>query len=131
MLVVDPSLHGKSAANGVTVPVETLDAICRSESLIPDLVKLDVEGYDLEALRGASAVLDAHPWVFLEWHCAMLRQRGLDPLLALEPFATRGYCFEPFENPSLGLLDRGRTAALQTEEIVRLLCHPPAAAARA
>lgn len=41
-----------------TVPVVTLDALA-ARSGIPDLVKMDIEGFELEALRGASTLLGA------------------------------------------------------------------------
>jgi FkbM family methyltransferase len=35
------------------VPVVTLDEVCAGEQHLPELVKLDVQGFELEALRGA------------------------------------------------------------------------------
>lgn len=40
------------------VPVETLDAILSKYSLpIPDMVKIDAEGFDLKAMQGASSLI--------------------------------------------------------------------------
>jgi FkbM family methyltransferase len=41
----------------IEVPVTTLDRIVEEEQRIPELVKIDAEGFDLRALRGASALL--------------------------------------------------------------------------
>lgn len=39
------------------VPVTTLDSIVGQEGRIPEIVKIDAEGFDLRALRGASSLL--------------------------------------------------------------------------
>lgn len=137
MLVVDRALHasGFAAADGVaTVPAATvevrvarLDALARELMLWPDLIKLDVEGYEPEALRGVTGLVEPQPGapqpaVVLEWHCAMLRQRGLDPLAALETLAAAGYSFEPYEQPLGRPLDLASLAPLAQLEICRLLC---------
>ena len=45
--------------NGRDVPIETLDHAFVETGRIPALIKLDVEGYEAEVLRGARAVLAA------------------------------------------------------------------------
>lgn len=127
MLVADPALHareGQSAAGAaMEVRVATLDAICAETDLRPDLVKIDVEAYEAEALRGAAALLRQHPLIVLEWHCAMLRQRGLDPFAALRPLTDAGYTFEPYEFPALGTVTGGELRRLPERDIYRLLCR--------
>jgi hypothetical protein len=51
------------------VPVMTIDAILERERYEPDLIKLDVEGYELQAVRGASGFLRRNPVdLFIEIH---------------------------------------------------------------
>jgi FkbM family methyltransferase len=40
----------------IEVPVVTLDELVKREQLNPDIVKIDAEGFDLRALRGASSL---------------------------------------------------------------------------
>lgn len=52
----------------VEVDTVTVDAYCSQLSIIPDVMKIDVEGHELSVLKGAEAVLEAgHPSVILEY----------------------------------------------------------------
>jgi hypothetical protein len=59
------------------VEITTLDDDIAAASLpAPDLIKIDIEGWELAALEGARATLDAHhPRLFLEMHGETLRQK--------------------------------------------------------
>jgi FkbM family methyltransferase len=50
-LVQGESSHGK-ACNGIEVPCVRADRICEEFGLVPDVVKLDVEGFEFDVLRG-------------------------------------------------------------------------------
>jgi len=50
----------------VEVPVTTLDEIVTREGQLPELVKIDAEGFDLKALRGASKLLGVTEVFFIE-----------------------------------------------------------------
>jgi FkbM family methyltransferase len=52
------------------VDITTLDRDIAAAALpAPDLIKIDIEGWELEALEGARATIDAHhPALFLEMH---------------------------------------------------------------
>jgi FkbM family methyltransferase len=69
----------------VPIRLESMDQAIRDRRLPPpDLVKIDVEGFELEVLRGASATLrSARPRVFVELHGleAADRQRNVRDIL--------------------------------------------------
>ena len=48
-------VNGEDRENAIEVQVSTLDEICKDQ--IPLLVKMDVEGFELEALKGAKSLL--------------------------------------------------------------------------
>ncbi len=59
------------------VEITTLDEDIAVRTLpAPDLIKIDIEGWELEALEGARATLDAHhPALFLEMHGETMREK--------------------------------------------------------
>ncbi|MFH9086724.1 FkbM family methyltransferase [Streptomyces sp. NPDC017673] len=80
--------------DSVTVPVTTLDDVCadRLAGRTPDLLKVDVEGWELEALKGARRVLEtARPDIWLEFWPDGLRANGHRPAELLELLRAAGY----------------------------------------
>jgi len=56
-------------ADSVEVSVTTIDAFCLQRCIVPSLIKIDIEGYELHALRGAREILAQHsPMVVVELH---------------------------------------------------------------
>ena len=51
----------KESAQKTIVPMTTLDRYCKQRGVLPDWVLIDIEGYELHALRGASALLSECP----------------------------------------------------------------------
>jgi FkbM family methyltransferase len=89
------SLAPQPGGTVVRVPATTLDALTEPLERV-DLVKLDVEGAELRALRGARRLLAEHkPLLVLEFEPAHLERSGDSPA-ALEALLTEaGY--EAFE----------------------------------
>ncbi|HEY3350319.1 MAG TPA: FkbM family methyltransferase [Thermoanaerobaculia bacterium] len=60
------------------VPTVTVDGVAVRIGASPDVIKIDVEGAELDVLRGAEAVLKAkHPRIFLSIHSDELRRTCL------------------------------------------------------
>jgi FkbM family methyltransferase len=72
----------------ITVPVVSVDEYCVLHSLRPDLVKIDVEGAELQVLQGASRMLaERQPrWVI----CEVSHDRE-DPNVILNLMSSHGY----------------------------------------
>jgi FkbM family methyltransferase len=59
----------KDTAVGKTVPVTSLDVWCPQHGIWPDVLMLDIEGFEIEALRGArQTIARARPVVVVEMH---------------------------------------------------------------
>jgi FkbM family methyltransferase len=71
----------REAAVAIEVPVTTIDAFCARERIVPDLIKIDVEGAELAVLQGARNTIASSPavLVFAEWHPSLWPQYGIPP----------------------------------------------------
>jgi FkbM family methyltransferase len=99
-------------ATTIAVPVTTIDEFCAREHLTPDFIKIDVEGAELDVLRGARETIRrtrGRLSLFVEMHPSRWRSSGLTltavravldaqqldavPLTAgADPFAIEGIC---------------------------------------
>ncbi len=65
---------------GTMVETTTIDGFCAREGILPTLIKIDVEGWELEALRGARETIARAGdglALFVEMHPTAWRERGL------------------------------------------------------
>jgi FkbM family methyltransferase len=119
-------------AGTMTVPVETLDEVLRG--LAPILIKLDVEGYELAVVRGASSVLASPDLraVLLEMNTCGERYARSDAELVsmLTSFGFERCSYEPRERRLLPVTRaHGRANALFVRDVPfvreRLVSAPP------
>jgi FkbM family methyltransferase len=70
-------LEHTPGAKAIQVPVTTLDAFCLGRNVSPALVKIDIEGYELQAIRGAQTIVQrCSPTFLVELHPRAWAQRG-------------------------------------------------------
>jgi FkbM family methyltransferase len=88
---VDPADAGGAP---VDVEVSSVDSEIQRTGLIPDLLKIDVEGYELEVLQGARTLLGMHkPPICLELHLDLVERRGGSPSHIVRELQSHGYRF--------------------------------------
>lgn len=75
------------------VPLVRLDEEAARLGLVPDIIKIDVEGHELHVLRGAAGLLRSKPVLFLEVHADLLRRSGQDLAELVALLERAGYRF--------------------------------------
>lgn len=134
-MALPPGANGGSAhlaAGGdgdrVSVAVTTLDTFAAAWALTRmDAVKIDVEGAELEVLRGAEATLRRfRPVLLMEMNPSALAERGGTPEALLDALAALGY--EASEVGRRGVLRPFGPADLRRPDLragyVNLYCRP-------
>jgi FkbM family methyltransferase len=74
------------------VMLTSLDKFAQTAGVIPDLIKIDVEGYELKVLKGAESMLSRHhPMVILELHTDKKQRFGATRSQVVNYLFDRGY----------------------------------------
>lgn len=69
-------LGGRNLKHAIEVEMMTIDGFCEAEGFSPDLIKMDVEGFELDILAGAKRVLRQRPALQIEVHPHQVRNYG-------------------------------------------------------
>ena len=69
---LEVSGKGDESLNKVSILVRPLDALCSESKINPEIVKIDVEGFELQVLQGAEGTLKSAKLLLLEIHPALL-----------------------------------------------------------
>jgi FkbM family methyltransferase len=101
------------------VEMTTLDAEVDRVG-VPSVVKVDVEGHELEVLLGAERLLRDHrPLLLLELHLDMLERRGVPPGRIVKLLVGHGYRFESVSGRPL----RPRAVTGSPNAVLRLVAR--------
>lgn len=76
----------------IRVPRLTIDELVRRVGRLPDLIKIDIESFEIEVFDGAAKTLGGSQIpVCLEIHNRYIRERGADPAVVLQRLTALGY----------------------------------------
>ncbi len=102
------SAYFGTAATPLTVAVTTIDAHCDSTGITPDVIKLDVEGLEFHALRGAVSTLRrSRAPIVVELHPASWAGVGDDAEAGEQLIRELGYRAVPLEGQRGHLAEGG------------------------
>jgi FkbM family methyltransferase len=95
-----------SAPKSIDVAVETIESASERLGVVPNFIKLDIEGYEYEAIKGSAAFLTAHrPTLFLELHLNYLEERKLSAKSVVDLLRECGYSFFTYGGAELAAAD--------------------------
>lgn len=83
--------------SGLKVPSITLDRYCSETGIVPDVLKIDVEGFESHVLNGFTNTLSTSPprALFLELHPQILKEFGISHRDVLSLLGDFGYtCYQ-------------------------------------
>jgi FkbM family methyltransferase len=82
-----------SARGEETIQATTLDAVWETNNLLaPDIIKIDVDGFDLKVISGSKNILDQYkPYILFEYHPWHLLDTGNDHLSVFPFLSSSGY----------------------------------------
>jgi FkbM family methyltransferase len=99
------------------MPTVTLESLCMEHSMVPDLIKFDVESMEYEILQQSAGWLQRlRPRLHLELHTPILRSRGLNEGEVLKVLDEIGYRLKDAPNHDLARIRRNVPA----DKIIRL-----------
>jgi FkbM family methyltransferase len=102
------------------IPAKTGDRVCSMEKFEPDLIKIDVEGYEWQCLVGLKEILRrSQALIFLEIHPEMMKDYGRSPSDLVDILTDQGYTFM---NHDMSLLCHEAVRSLKT--ITRIIVVP-------
>jgi hypothetical protein len=87
------AVHDRGSAKVEPIAITTLDLDRKAMNLpTPDLIKIDIEGWELEALRGACATLtECGPALYLEMHGETMREKKRKAAAIVQFLEAMGY----------------------------------------
>ncbi len=92
------------------VELKTLDSISEEHNIVPNLVKLDLQGYELEALKGATRLLQTTEVFIIEFGCLQAYIDRTTPNDLMNLMYENDYClydivdliYRPYDNALTG-----------------------------
>ncbi len=115
-MLVDPvggfvqSLHFDhtmwAAPESIEVQIETIEGAAAARDVVPDFIKLDIEGYEYEAIKGSAFFLTRNrPVIFLELHLNYLEERKIGARAVVGLLENAGYSFFTYGGAALKAAD--------------------------
>jgi hypothetical protein len=102
---LEASSKSGSNSEDVEIPVRSLDEICAESGMSPEIIKVDVEGFELEVLKGAEESLAKSRLLFLEIHPERLDELQVPQADIFEWLNSRGWKIETLHGKRLSSVE--------------------------
>jgi FkbM family methyltransferase len=113
------AIHGR-LPRGQGAPITTIDGFCAAQALVPDIIKIDIEGFELHALRGARQTLARQrPIVVAEMHPMNWPEIGVTAGQIEQFLSEMNYRPRPLESQADPLAEYGHVVLEPIERIFR------------
>lgn len=77
----------------------TIEDFCKKNNFIPNVIKMDIEGFEFEALMGSIEFLARNkPIIFFEFHKGIMEKMGKNHALLLQKLIDIGYILTPLDH---------------------------------
>ncbi|MDJ0703814.1 MAG: FkbM family methyltransferase [Leptolyngbyaceae cyanobacterium MO_188.B28] len=117
--IVSPKRDSFVSDSCITVDAIRLDTFVLTQKIKPDVIKIDVEGYEMDVLRGAKRLLsDYSPLIFLEIHPDELRDNGQTVEQVLSFLTNLNYIFFNHKGTRLS-----SNSLIETVQVSRIVCR--------
>lgn len=95
-----PAYPGESGHGSIRVSATSLDEFCVVHRVRPSVVKIDVEGAELDVLKGSRATIAGNPSVhlFVEWHPSLWAHAGITDTDLQQELSAQGLVAEPLRD---------------------------------
>jgi len=115
------AMHGRlPRAQGAPITVTTIDAFCETRFLAPALIKMDIEGYEIHALRGARRTLSRQrPIIVVELHPMNWPEIGVSANEVVQLLGEVNYRLRPLDGQVDPLVEYGHVVLEPIESIFR------------
>jgi len=105
---LSPSHTRLKNAAAIRINVTTIDNYCEENSIIPSVIKIDIEGYELHALRGAKHILQKYsPVIVVEMHPMNWPEIGVERAQAEKILSEISYEIIPLDSQIDSLSEYG------------------------
>jgi FkbM family methyltransferase len=85
-------IPSQKRSDSISIPMVTISKVVEGMSRSPAHLKIDVEGYEEEVIKGGLPfIAEKRPIIFLELHGEMMRASGKSPLAVLRMLTGLGY----------------------------------------
>lgn len=118
---------GRVTDKNITITKTSIDSFSKLRNVVPDIIKIDIEGYEAYALEGGLKTIKKHkPTILIEFDTGLIRNCGSDPAVLAETLlSVYRYCYLIDERKKSLVRINSPSELLNTSNVNLVLCEKP------